>query len=171
MRYGAVLAVLLLLAACGEDERPAVPPPPETLTRAAIGHYCGMVVADHPGPKAQIFVAGQPEPYWFTSVRDAVAFTLLPEEPKEITAFYVTDMSRNEDWDDPQSWVAAGNATFVIGSARRGGMGQQEAVPFADRAAADRFAAQQGGRVVALKDIPADYILGGDEGGAHEPAH
>lgn len=170
MRYRAMLAALAMLAACGKEEESATPPPPATLTQAAIGHFCGMVVLDHPGPKAQIFVAGRPEPYWFTSVRDAVAFTLLPEEPKDVTAFYVTDMGKADDWDRPQSWIAAGKAVFVIGSARRGGMGQQEAIPFADAAAADQFAAQQGGRIVALADIPEDYILGGDESPAAEGA-
>lgn len=173
MRYGAMLAAVLLLAGCGEDERSAAPPPPAALTRAAVGHYCGMVVAEHPGPKAQIFVAGTPEPYWFTSVRDAVAFTLLPEEPKDISAFYVTDMSRAEQWDNPQAWTAATDAVFVIGSARRGGMGQMEAVPFADRDAAAQFVDRHGGRVVALAEIPEEYVLGGgDEGTAtHGEGH
>jgi copper chaperone NosL len=38
-----------------------------------------------------------------------------------------------------------------------------EAVPFSDEAAARRFAADNGGRVVRLADTPESYIL---EGGA-----
>ncbi|MBW7851356.1 MAG: nitrous oxide reductase accessory protein NosL [Rhodospirillales bacterium] len=160
------LACLTLLAGCGEDQQAAAPPPPAALTREAVGHYCGMVVVDHPGPKAQIFVADTPEPYWFTSVRDAIAFTLLPEEPRNITAFYVTDMGKSADWDNPQTWMPARDAVFVIGSARRGGMGQMEVVPFSERAAAERFIERNGGRVVTQAEIPQDYVLGEDQEGA-----
>ena len=44
----------------------------------AIGYYCNMTVANHPGPKGQAFVAGKDAPLWFSSVRDTLAFTRLP---------------------------------------------------------------------------------------------
>lgn len=44
-------------------------------------------------------------------------------------------------------------------------MGAAEAVPFGERAAADAFVAQNGGRVVAFADIPRDYVLGSDASG------
>ncbi|MBF0393407.1 MAG: nitrous oxide reductase accessory protein NosL [Alphaproteobacteria bacterium] len=134
------------------------------MTQAAIGHYCGMALLDHPGPKGQIHVAGRPAPYWFSSVRDTKAFTLLPEEPKTIAAIYVTDTGQ-----DGSSWIEAGRAVYVIGSDQMGGMGAPEAVPFGDRAAADLFAKEHGGRVVAWNAIPADYVLGGAE--ASHDAH
>jgi copper chaperone NosL len=160
-----VLAIVVLLAACGEGKKPV--PPPAALTADAIAHFCGMAVADHPGPKAQIFVAGQDKPVWFTSVHDAVAFTLLPEEPKDIRAFYVTDMASAPSWDHPEQgrWIDAKTAFYVIGSDTAGGMGTPEAVPFATRAAADGFAQGHGGQVVALDAIPRDYILGTAPGG------
>jgi copper chaperone NosL len=40
-------------------------------------------------------------------------------------------------------------------------MGAEEAIPFSDRAAAERFAARHGGRVLALAGIPRDWALGG----------
>lgn len=40
-------------------------------------------------------------------------------------------------------------------------MGAEEAVPFAERAAAERFAAENGGRIVAFGEVPRDYVLGG----------
>ncbi len=160
-----LLALLLVALLGGCDDRSVLPPPPAVLTAEAVGHYCGMTVAAHPGPKGQIHVAGQAEPVWFTSVRDTKVFTLLPEEPKDIRVIYVTDMGRANSWNapGPDSWIEARGAVYVIGSRRTGGMGAPEAVPFSDRAAAERFIAEQGGRVVSWDDIPADYVLGPTE--------
>lgn len=163
MRTVVVIALLLAVAACGEDRQAAAPPPPAAMTAEAVGHYCGMNLADHAGPKGQAWVAGIDQPYWFSSARDAVAFTMLPEEPDAIAALYVSDMATAASWDQPDTWVEARKAHFVIGSDRRGGMGQREIVPFSDAAAARGFAERHGGRVVAFDQIPRDYVLGGDE--------
>ena len=76
-------------------------------------------------------------------------------------------MGRAPDWDNPgaANWIDARKAFFVIESRRRGGMGAAEAVPFGERAAADAFVTQNGGRVVAFADIPRDYVLGSDASG------
>jgi copper chaperone NosL len=171
-----ILPVLALLAALfasmgcdGKDQAAANPPPPVALTREAIGHFCGMTLVEHPGPKGQILLRGSDQPVWFSSARDAIAFTLLGEEAKAIRAIYVSDMAKAPDWDDPgaTNWVEARRAWFVVGSDRRGGMGAEEAVPFSDRAVADRFAAEHGGRVMRLADIPRDWVLG--DGGGTPP--
>ena len=162
-----VAATLVLLAlltsglfGCAEEEL-AEAPSPARLDRTAIGYYCSMIVADHVGPKAHIFLRGQSEPYWFSSVRDAVAFTKLPGEPKTIVAIYVNDMGRGS-WEepDPESWVEARGAWFVVGSDARGGMGAPETVPFAERQAAEAFADARGGAVMAFADIPEGAVLG-----------
>ena len=155
----------LLLAGCGEQQAAKPPPPPHTLTATAVGKYCGMTLVEHPGPKGQILLAGQAAPVWFSSARDAVAFTLLPEEAKDIRAIYVSDMAKAPSWTDPgaDNWVEARSAVFVIGSAMRGGMGAEETVPFSDRHAAEHFASEHGGRLVSLADIPRDYVLGSGE--------
>jgi copper chaperone NosL len=156
-----LLGILLLagLAAC-EPAEEAKAPAPQELTREAIGHYCNMIVADHLGPKAQIHLADREAPLWFSSARDAIAFTLLPEEPKNVTAIYVNDMGQ-ASWDAPEAdtWIDAKTAWYVLGSAKSGGMGAPEAVPFKDQAAAESFVAEHGGRVVAFSEIPSDYIL------------
>ncbi|MGI9414815.1 MAG: nitrous oxide reductase accessory protein NosL [Hyphomicrobiales bacterium] len=155
----AITAGALALSGCQEEEiiaRPAA----VALTREAVAHYCQMTVLDHPGPKAQIHLAGNPHPVWFTQIRDAIAFTLLPEEVEEIAAIYVTDMSA-ATWDVPAAgnWIAAQDAVFVIESKQRGGMGAPEVVPFGDREAADDFISRHGGRAVKLDGIPKDYVL------------
>jgi copper chaperone NosL len=153
-------AAALALAGC-DDAEVASAPPPAKLTRDATGHYCRMIVLDHKGPKGQIHLAGKKTPVWFSSVRDTVAFTMLREESKRITAIYVNDMS-NTPWDRPgaDTWIDAKKAVYVIGSTKRGGMGAAEAVPFKGEEAAKAFAAKFGGRVVAFDKIPRKYILG-----------
>lgn len=160
-RTGLLCAALALtaLAGCKED---TVKPAPHTLTDAAIGRYCGMMLTEHEGPKGQILLKGSDEPLWFSSARDAVTFTLLPEEPKDIAAIYVSDMGAAPSWErpGPDNWTDAKTASFVIGSTVEGGMGGAEAVPFADAAKAATFAQEHGGKVVAFDAIPPDYILG-----------
>jgi copper chaperone NosL len=136
------------------------------MTRDVIGHYCGMNLLEHPGPKGQIIVGSLIEPVWFSSARDTIAFTMLPDEPKDIQAIYVSDMGRATSWDKPgtDNWIEARKALFVIGSRLKGGMGSEEAVPFSDRAAAEKFASQHGGRIVSFAEVPRDYVLGAGDG-------
>ena len=153
-----VLLMVFMLSAC-EKSQPIEVPPAQTLTREANGYYCLMTVLNHSGPKGQIILTGKPQALWFTSVRDTIAFTLSPEEPKNIAAVYVNDMS-NAEWDNPgeENWIEARNAWYVIGSDRQGGMGAPEAVPFLTKAGAELFASKQGGSVYSFSDIPESSI-------------
>jgi copper chaperone NosL len=168
MRKIALLAAFagaLALAGCNDRNTAEAPPPPQALTASAIGHYCGMNVLEHTGPKGQIILASRKEPVWFSSARDAISFTMLPEEPKDIRAIYVSDMGKAPSWEEPgeTNWIDARQASFVIGSRRKGGMGAEEAVPFSDTGAAEKFAVENGGRVVAFGEVPRDYVLGAGE--------
>ncbi|MHB0773455.1 nitrous oxide reductase accessory protein NosL [Bradyrhizobium sp. 1.29L] len=153
-------ALLIALAGCNEKQAAKIPPP-HRMTAEDIGHYCGMNVLEHPGPKGHIFAASLMEPVWFSSVRDTIAFTMLPDEPKDILAIYVSDMGKTPDWDKPgaDNWIEARKALFVIESRVKSGMGGDEAVPFSDRAAAEKFAGENGGRVVEFDEVPRDYVL------------
>ena len=159
------LACCILLASCGQKQ--AQPTPlPQLPTGEDVGYFCGMIVEAHKGPKSQIFLAGEDTPLWFTSVRDGIAFTLLPEESGNAIALFVTAVD-DVNWDHPeqqlQSWISADQAWYVIGSKKRGGMGAAEAIPFEKDTAAKRFAETFGGKVVTLTQIPDDYILGNSE--------
>ena len=154
-----VVLFVFLLSSC-EKSQPLEVPPAQTLTREANGYYCLMTVLNHSGPKGQIILTGKPQALWFTSVRDTIAFTLSAEEPKNIAAVYVNDMSEAE-WDNPgeDNWIEAGAAWYVIGSERQGGMGAPEAVPFSTKAKAELFAGQQGGVVYAFSAMPDAYFI------------
>lgn len=160
-----LIAVVLGLAACGQKSQKA-PPAPWEITSQATGHFCGMGLTEHPGPKGQIFVAGRKEPYWFSSVRDTIAFTKLPEEPKAVLAIYVNDMGKAANWEQPEpgTWIEAKRAWFVIDSRRLGGMDTKEAVPFGEEGKAKSFLAEHGGRLVRFEEIPDDYVFGGAGG-------
>ncbi len=157
----ASLVPLLLAAGCSEEET-ATRPFPVALTDAAAGHYCQMTVIDHPGPKAQVHLAGNPHPLFFTQVRDALAYGRMPEQEADIVAIYVNDMgAAGATWDDPgtENWIPVDDAVFVHGSGRHGGMGAPEFVPFSDPEAALRFIADHGGATIAHAAITDDMVL------------
>lgn len=168
--FAALLLAALALAGCG-DRNAGDAPKPASLTAQAIGRYCGMNILEHPGPKGQILLRGNPEPIWFSSARDALAFTMLPEEPKDIAAIYVSDMGRAPSWDAPgaDNWVEARKAWFVVGGSARGGMGVAELVPFGEKAAAERFAAEKGGTVMAFDEVPPSAALAAEPASGEEP--
>ncbi|MBD9375292.1 nitrous oxide reductase accessory protein NosL [Rhizobium sp. ARZ01] len=161
----AAIVATVLLSGCNKQEQ-AEAPAPYALTQEAMGRYCGMNLLEHAGPKGQVILQQIPEPIWFSSARDTVAFTMLPDEPKEIAAIYVSDMGKAPSWEAPgmENWIDARTAFYVIGSTLRGGMDVEEAVPFSKQDAAQAFAAKNGGRVVTFGELPEDYILGGDQG-------
>lgn len=155
MMRKALILTLLLLPAC-RDEAEVAAPEPMTMTAEAVGYFCQMTVLDHAGPKAQIFLKDVLDPLFFGQVSDAVAFRRMPEQAGEIVAVYVSDMGAASDWarPGPDNWIAAEDAVFVTGSTRMGGMNMPEAVPFATREKADDFAAEYGGQIVSLSEIP-----------------
>jgi copper chaperone NosL len=61
-------------------------------------------------------------------------------------------MGKAPTWDKPgdDNWVDAHQAFFVVDSRKQSGMGAPETVPFSDRAAADKFAESNGGRVLSF---------------------
>lgn len=153
-----ILLVAFFLVAC--DKTPPVEVPvAQTLTREANGYYCLMTVVYHNGPKGQIILSDK-KTLWFTSIRDTISFTLSPEEPKNIAAIYVNDMS-DADWDKPglDNWIDAYKAWYVLGSDRVGGMGAAETVPFSTKEKAELFILKHGGTVHTFDSIPKEYIL------------
>lgn len=153
---------ILALSACSKEEN-TPPPTPQQISDSAVGHYCSMNLTEHNGPKAQIFLNGKPDkPVWFSTIKQMFGYTKLPEEPKGIHAIYVTDMGKVKDWEKPNAdteWIDAKKAYYVIESSFIGGMGAEDALPFADKAQAEKFAKEKGGRVVGFTEMPDEYIF------------
>lgn len=157
-----VLFAVLALSACQKEENAPLPTP-QQITDRAVGHYCSMNLTEHNGPKAQIFLNGKPEqPVWFSTIKQMFGYTKLPEEPKGIRVIYVTDMGGVADWSKANAdtaWIDAKTAYYVIESGFIGGMGAEDALPFADKAKAEKFAQEKGGKVVSFDEMPDAYIF------------
>ena len=156
-----LLAALATLALAACKEEVSGRPLPVAMTAEAVGHYCQMNLLEHPGPKAQVHLEGLPDPLFFSQVRDAIAYQRMPEQSHAIAAIYVSDMSVAPSWEDPGAgnWAAAEDVVYVVGATLPGGMGAPELVPFTTRAAAEAFAAANGGEILPLDAIPDEVVL------------
>ena len=164
-------ALLAVLSACMAEAVQSTAP--LDMTPETLGHYCQMNLLEHPGPKAQVFLEGNPAPLFFSQVRDAIAYMRGPEQVAPILAVYVNDMgTTGATWDRPGdgNWIPADEAFYVVDSARQGGMGAPEAVPFSSREAAEAFIRAEGGRMLALGDITDDMVLAPVEADADRAA-
>lgn len=160
------IALLLLIAAFGVSackEEVVQDLAPREVRADTIGHYCQMLLIEHDGPNAQVHLEGVPySPLFFSQVRDAIAYARAPEQMAPILAIHVNDMGREgASWENPGegNWIDAEDAFYVVGSARQGGMGASETVPFLDRVAAEEFARAEGGKVLTLAEIPDEMVL------------
>lgn len=154
-----ILAALTttLLAACGQSSGPAEVTPLE-ITRGTSCALDGMLLADYPGPKAQIFYAGQAEPDFFCDTVEMFHVYLTPEQVRTVRGIFVQDMGK-ADWDEPRGhWIDAKSAYYVHGSRREGSMGPTIA-SFALEQDATRFAAEHGGKVYRFSDIQSDMAV------------
>jgi copper chaperone NosL len=164
-----LVAMLTLLSACTEEV--VQDTAPRDMTADTLGHYCQMNLLEHLGPKAQVFLQGYPAPLFFSQVRDAIAYMRGSEQIAPILAVYVNDMGMTgATWDRPGdgNWIVADTAFYVVGSARTGGMGAPETVPFSSRERAEAFVLAEGGRVLMLNDIADDLVLAPVEAGADQ---
>ena len=154
-----------LLAACGksEDSNALVPVEIDLTTACSLD---GMLLADYPGPKAQIHYAGHAEPDFFCDTVEMFAVYLKPEQVRSVSAILVQDMGK-ANWEEPrQNWTDAKSAWYVHGSSRHGSMGPTIA-SFALEADARKFTEEFGGKVYKFADVtPAMATL--DGGALHD---
>ena len=72
---GAVSAAGAALAGCGRTE--AATPPPVDFDPATTCDLDGMLLADYPGPKAQVHYAGQSAPVFFCDTVEMFSALLM----------------------------------------------------------------------------------------------
>lgn len=144
------------LTGCGQSATSTAVAPLE-ISHGTSCALDGMLLADYPGPKAQIHYAGQAEPDFFCDTMEMFHIHLNPEQVKSVRGLFVQDMGR-ADWDEPRGhWIDAKNAYYVHGSKRRGSMGPTIA-SFAQEADAAKFVAEHGGKVYRFADITPDMV-------------
>lgn len=151
------LATLLLavLAACGGQQQTAALP--IDISKDTACSLDGMLLADYPGPKAQIHYE-QGGPDFFCDTMEMFSIYLRPEQSRRVKALYVQDMGQ-ADWAHPEGhWIDARGAFYVHGSRKRGSMGPTLA-SFAREEDARAFATREGGKVLRFAEVKPDMVV------------
>lgn len=153
----AALAALGVLAGCGERAGEARVLAPIEIDASTSCELDGMLLADYPGPKAQIHYAGAATPMFMCDTVEMFNTLLRPEQVRKVDAVYVQDMGK-ADWDQPRGhWIDAKTGFYVLGSKRHGSMGPTIA-SFAQEADAQKFMAQWGGKLLRYDEIKPDMV-------------
>lgn len=157
-RLIALLAVAALtLAACGEPARSTTAPAPQAITDNTRCSQTGLRLADHAGPKGQLWLAGRDAPEFHVDTVQMFHFLLLPDPGRSVLGAFVQDMT-GQDWHAPDgAWIDARSAWYVHGTTPIGPMGPT-LVSFAQRAEAEAFAARHGGELLRFADIDPDRV-------------
>jgi len=176
-QFGLVLLLALGLAACGESQQPAASFDPVAFHDGDECHVCGMVISDFPGPKGEAVTAGGVKK--FCSAAEMLGWWLQPENRGRDMKLYVHDMGRSV-WEHPDDshLIDATSAYYVIGTPLKGAMGAVLA-SFAEEGAAQKLAAEHGGRVLRFEEIDQALLQqaaamqygAAHEGAMHEGAH
>jgi copper chaperone NosL len=159
VRHTLVLATLAaaVVAGCGQSKTETAVVP-LAINQGTSCSLDGMLLADYPGPKAQIHYAGQAEPDFFCDTVEMFHMYLNPEQVRAVRGIFVQDMGQT-DWDQPRDhWIDAKNAYYVHGSKRFGSMGPTIA-SFALEKDASKFAAEYGGKLYRFADITPDMVV------------
>ncbi|MBX9836079.1 MAG: nitrous oxide reductase accessory protein NosL, partial [Burkholderiaceae bacterium] len=130
---------------------------PVEIDRSTSCELDGMLLSDYPGPKAQVHYAGQAKPVFFCDTTELFSTLLAGEQVRAVKAVYVQDMGK-ADWDQPVGhWIDAKVGIYVLGSKRHGSMGPTIG-SFAQEADAQKFAAENGGKVLRFGEITAGMV-------------
>lgn len=158
------LCAAFVLTACGDKAATAVVA--VEIDPATTCDLDGMLLADFPGPKAQIHFKGEDKPTFYCDTVEMFNTLLKPEQVKPMRAVLVQDMGK-ADWEQPSgNWFDAQTGIYVLGSKRNGSMGPTIA-SFLQEADAKAFAAKYGGKVLRFAEITRDMVdLSG--GGMHD---
>lgn len=160
----AACAAPLALYGCGRKEAAAVAA--VEIVPATTCDLDGMLLADYPGPKAQIHYADAAAPVFFCDTVEMFSALLKPEQVRAVRAVYTQDMAR-ADWEQPRGhWFDARSGFYVVGSKRHGSMGPT--IPgFTGEHDAHKFAGEYGGKVLRFAEVKPEMAdLGG--GSAHD---
>ncbi len=151
----AALCAVAVLSACGEKGETALAP--VEIDAATTCDLDGMLLADFPGPKAQIHFKDEAKPTFYCDTVEMFNTLLKPEQVKPIRAVLVQDMGK-ADWEQPRgNWFDARSGIYVLGSKRKGSMGPTIA-SFVQEADAKSFASQHGGKVLRFGEITRDMV-------------
>ena len=141
------LALALLLTACGDDKPTASAEPIATIPADARDYFNQMGVSDTGGSKGQVRRSDSNETVWFDSVRTTLTYLHLPETANQPLTAWVSAH------DNPARWLATDQAWYVQTADAPQLIGKDDYLPFADQAAAEKFASEHQGKVLRTGDI------------------
>ena len=145
-----ILALILaasLLTACGDD-KPAVRLEAEaTIPADAHDYFNHMGLHDTRGSKGQVRLSESGETVWFDSARTLLTYLRLPETANQPLAAWVSTH------DSPAHWLAVKDAWLVQTPEAPQLIGKDDYLPFAEKAAAEKFAGEHQGKVLRADDI------------------
>ena len=141
------LALALLLTACGDDKPTAPAEPIATIPADARDYFNQMGVTDTGGSKGQVRRSDSGEVIWFDSVRTTLTYLRLPETANQPLTAWVSAH------DNPAQWIAVNDAWLVQTADAPQLIGKDDYIPFADKAAAEKFAGEHQGKILRASDI------------------
>lgn len=152
----ATLFLFVSLAACGgRSQAPAeVPIAPDSMVGQECA-VCGMVVDEQPAPRGQVRHRGG-EHRFTCSLGDLRAYVQAPNPLGAPTEVWVEDLGAG--WDpagsaaDEKPWIAASEASYVVGLRRSGVMGLPVA-SFSSAEEAQRLAAPEGRKTTGWAEL------------------
>ncbi|MCO1336389.1 nitrous oxide reductase accessory protein NosL [Microbulbifer sp. OS29] len=154
-----LLVSIALLVSCTKDKQVTMVQQVVAIESGEECHLCGMIIANYPGPKGQLFSKGIVGNLKFCSTRDMFAFIVDPENRHNVQKAFVHDMAVTP-WDHPdeETYVDARKAWYVIGHSKQGSMGATLA-SFAREQDAWNFADAEGGEVLDYDQINLQALV------------
>lgn len=106
-----------------------------------------MGVSDTGGSKGQVRRSDNGETLWFDSVRTTLTYLRLPETANQPLTAWVSAH------DNAAQWLAVNDAWYVHTPEAPQLIGKDDYLPFADKAAAEKFAGEHQGKILRASDI------------------
>ena len=144
--------ILIVFCACEQDNKDAVSVRPTAISGEDECALDGMIVANYPGPKAQLLYREEDKRAFFCETKELFYVFAEPGMEAKVAAIYVQDTA-SVDWKKPvNNWIDAKGAFYVVGGTLEGSMGPTYA-PFKSREAAAPFVKEYGGEIMTFDEV------------------
>ena len=144
--------ILIVFCACEQDNNAAVSAKPAAISGEDECALDGMIVANYPGPKAQILYREEGKRDFFCETKELFHLYAEPGMAARVVAIYVQDTAGVE-WEKPvNNWIDAKGAYYVVGGNLQGSMGPTYA-PFRSKEAAAPFVKEYGGEIMTFDEV------------------
>jgi len=147
-----LLTLLISLFACEKADKAVMSARPSAISAEDECALDGMIVANYPGPKAQILYREEDKRDFFCETKELFYVYIEPGMEAKVAAIYVQDTA-SVDWKKPvNNWIDAKGAYYVVGGNLHGSMGPTYA-PFKSKEAAAPFVKEYGGEIMTFDEV------------------